>query len=421
MAAVLAAAGFKVIGIDRDPDTVAAVGAGTPPVDEPGLAELMSEVSGSLTATSSWEVAMTGSDVSFVVVPTPSDESGLFSIRHVLDAVTSIGDALRSTSREHLVVITSTVMPGATRGPIAAALQAAAGRHVGICYSPEFIALGSVIHDLRNPDVILIGQDRPADGDRLEAVIRRFAGSSPPVARLSHESAEVAKLAVNTFVTTKIAYANMLADICGRLPGADVDGVLAAVGEDTRVGRKYLRAATPFGGPCFPRDNRALAALAESLGARADIARATQSLNTWHLELLVDEVRRECAPGQLVAVLGLAYKAGSTVVDESPGIKLASRLFDLGYAVSAHDAAAAGPARRKLPEAVRVRESVRDALAGAAVVVVCTPDPAYARIVDRKQLPAGLVIIDCWGMIGSTTVARVVRPGRAELPATAVR
>ncbi len=125
-------------------------------------------------------------------------------------------------------------------------------RDLRVCYSPEFIALGSVIRDFLNPDFLLIGEFDRASGDHLEACYRDIVGE-PPVRRMSLENAELAKLAVNAFVTTKITFANMLADVCARIPDGDVDVVADAIGLDTRIGRKYLSGGLGFGGPCFPR------------------------------------------------------------------------------------------------------------------------------------------------------------------------
>ena len=144
-------------------------------------------------------------------------------------------------------------------------------------------------------------------------------------------NAELTKIAVNTYVTTKISYANMLADICDRLPGADVDAVTQAVGSDSRVGAKYLRGAIGYGGPCFPRDNVAFASLARSLGARADLAEATDTMNRYQVERVLGAVQARLPAGGTVGVLGLSYNRTPAVVEESQGLMLASRLADEGH------------------------------------------------------------------------------------------
>ena len=145
---------------------------------------------------------------------------------------------------------------------------ARSGACSGLCYNPEFIALGSVVSDMLRPDLLLIGESDTTAGDILERLYDVTCENRPAVQRMNFVNAELTKLAINTFVTTKISYANMLADICERLVGADVDVVTRAVGSDSRIGARYMKGAIGYGGPCFPRDNVALSALARSLGAQ---------------------------------------------------------------------------------------------------------------------------------------------------------
>ena len=121
------------------------------------------------------------------------------------------------------------------------------GVDFGLCYSPEFIALGSVIRDFLNPDMLLIGESDACAGDALAALYAQVCDNKPAVARMSFVNAEITKLAVNTYVTTKISYANMLARICEQLPGANVDVITSALGNDTRIGPKYLKGAVSYG------------------------------------------------------------------------------------------------------------------------------------------------------------------------------
>ena len=150
-------------------------------------------------------------------------------------------------------------------------------------------------------------------------------------------NAELTKISVNTYVTTKISYANMLAEMCDHLPGADVDVVSVAVGSDTRVGSKYIKGAIGYGGPCFPRDNKAFAALGRKLGVRCDLAEATDMINDHQIERLIGAVQAHAAPGANVAVLGLSYKPDTQVVEESQGWRSRRKLSAEGYVVSVYD------------------------------------------------------------------------------------
>ncbi|MGH7068095.1 MAG: nucleotide sugar dehydrogenase, partial [Acetobacteraceae bacterium] len=251
LAAVLASVGHRVIGVDVNPTFVEALNAGHAPVNEPGLQQAIEKAGSRLSATTDFNAAIRNTDVSFVIVPTPSGPDGIFTNRWVLDAVREIGGARRQSDRYHVVTITSTVMPGSTGGPIRAALEEASGRivgeTVGLAYNPEFIALGSVVSDLLHPDMVLIGESDPRAGSVLETLYRSIVGEAKPIQRMNWVNAEIAKISVNTFVTTKISYANMLAELCEKLPGADVEVVTEALGKDSRIGPKYLKGALGYG------------------------------------------------------------------------------------------------------------------------------------------------------------------------------
>ena len=272
-----------MFGVDTRADIVASVNHGQSPVEEPGLADLIAANRSRLRATTDAGAATAETDVTFIIVPTPSTPSGAFSNHLLLDVITAVGAGLRRHARYHVITVTSTVMPTSMDTEIRPAVERASGRrvgdNVGLCYNPEFIALGSVIRDMTHPDLLLIGESDPRAGDVLEAVHRTFVSATSDIRRMNQVNAEVAKLAVNTFVTTKISYANMLAELCERVPGGDVDVVTGAIGVDRRIGHRFLKGEVGYGGPCFPRDNAAFAAAALRVGAHVELALATDAVN----------------------------------------------------------------------------------------------------------------------------------------------
>jgi UDPglucose 6-dehydrogenase len=403
LAAVLASRGFSVIGLDVNQTFVDALNAGKMPIVEPQLNELIAANRPRLSATMDANEAVQKSDASFVIVPTPSNkDTGFFSNSYVLKAMETLGKALRNKKGYHLVVITSTVMPGSTGGEIKDALEAASGRKVGpdlgLCYNPEFIALGSVVRDMLYPDSILIGQGDQKAGDMLQTIYLQMCEKKPPVQRMNWVSAELTKISVNTYVTTKISYANMLADICDRLPGADVDVVTKALGADTRIGAKYLKGAMGYGGPCFPRDNVAFAALARKLGAKADVAEATDQINNYQVERLTGLVAKFAKAGTRIALLGLSYKPHTPVVEESHSVKLAGALADKGYIVTVHDPLAQEAALNVLGERALGASSLESAVRDADLLIVATGWPQYREIDPAwaKRDGQKLTILDLW-------------------------
>jgi UDPglucose 6-dehydrogenase len=378
--------------------------AGRAPVQETGLQELIDAHRDRLHATDSHEEAVRQTELTFVIVPTPSDDRGGFSLQYAGEAFRQVGLAIKGKGGPHTVVCTSTVLPGATRYGLLPILERHAGRAAGsdlrVCYSPEFIALGSVIRDFLHPDFLLIGEFDRASGDHLEACYRDIIGPTP-VRRMTLENAELAKLAVNAFVTTKITFANLLADLCARIPNGDVDVVADAIGLDTRIGRKYLSGGLGFGGPCFPRDNAALSFVASALGACPDLPIAVDRINRSSAERILDLLTPRLMRTSTVGVLGLAYKPLSQVIEESQAMIVVRALLDRGIQVVAYDPLAGRAADLELGGRARVVDSVRACVCDADVVLVATPDPEFQSLTaDDFSNGSRVLVVDFWRILG---------------------
>jgi UDPglucose 6-dehydrogenase len=405
MAAAIASRGFDVIGVDINKHAVEMMNEGRAPVQETGLEKLIQANRKRLQATLSHQDAILNSEISFVIVPTPSDERGAFSLQYAKWGFHEIGRALANKNAYHDVIMTSTVLPGSCRYGLLPILEKASGkvcgRDFGLCYSPEFIALGSVIHDFLNPDFTLVGEFDERAGTQLEACYAEIMENKPPCRRMTLENAELTKIALNTFVTTKIAYANMIAELCSRLPGGDVDVVTNALGLDTRIGGKYLKGALGYGGPCFPRDNVALSFFAHAVGSEASLAETTDRLN----RSLAGELRKvifSIVPnGATVAVLGLAYKPFSHVVEESQGVLLARELAMAGLRVVGYDPLARETARIELTDKAVILDVANAGIKQADAVVITTPDPQF-RSLEPEDFPAKtppIIVFDCWRIL----------------------
>jgi len=432
MAAGIASRGIDVIGVDVNHSAVDAVNAGRAPVQETGLADVIAVNRSRLRATLDHADAVLNSELTFVIVPTPSDDRGAFSLQYAAYAFREIGRALAQKRGRHTVVLTSTVLPGATRHGLIPVLEGYSGKTCGVgfgfCYSPEFIALGSVIRDFLNPDFLLIGEFDAASGDHLAACYREFIANGAPMARMSLENAELAKISINAFVTAKITFANMLADICDRMPGGDVDVVSNAVGLDSRIGRRYLTGGPGYGGPCFPRDNVALAFFANAVGASADLPETVDRLNRSIAPRIVDQVARYVPAGGTVAVLGLAYKPASHVVEEAQAIQMVKALVDRQYRVVAYDPLAGPSAQQEIHGRAVIFDSVRSCLRDVDAVLVVNADPAFTALTpaDVSDGTRTVTVIDLWRCLSAAFASapgiKYVPYGRASksLPIAAI-
>lgn len=398
LAAVLAAAGHRVYGVDTNTRSVEVINSGLSPVNETGLADLIASLpKGRLTASVDYADAIPHTEMSLIVVPTPSGSDDKFINDYVVDAVTNIGRHL--TDMWHTVVVCSTVMPGASDSVIIPALEAASnrkvGRDIGYVYSPEFIALGSVIEDMRHPDMVLIGAQDTRSSQHFTHLVSSYAKGFPNYVDLRHNEAELAKIAVNTYVTMKISFANTIAEITERLNSAEARKILDAVGYDSRIGTKYLKPGASFGGPCFPRDNRAFAALADDVNVDAPLALATDQVNRRAAYRLAAALRTHNS----VAVLGMAYKPNTSVYEESMGHTIAKTLAYAGVEVRVHDP----QARPDLPPGAQQFESVAEAVEGVDAVLIATPWDEYKKI-DFN----GAKVLDAWGCTKPQANRRVV-------------
>jgi UDPglucose 6-dehydrogenase len=427
LAAVLAESGEEVIGVDIHPAVVRAVNEHRAPVTEPGLAGLMASSAAHLSATTDLEAAVANTGFTFVVLPTPSRPDGTFSVDYVLSAAETIGKALRRKSSYHLVVISSTVMPGSMDGLVLPLLEKVSGKSCGpdfgLCYNPEFIALGSAIRNMANPDMILIGESDPKAGAALEQLYRRVSKNNPPVARMNFVNAELTKISVNAFVTMKISYANTLAEICGRTAGADAAVVLEAAGLDGRIGLKYLQGALGYGGPCFPRDNAAFSQFAKQCGVEASLADSTDRVNRRQVEQLGDRILGLLPETGTAGILGLSYKPDTDVIEESQGVLLAEYLIGAKRDVIVYDPAALENAKRALGSRVRYAASMEECAGAAAVLTVATAWNEF-RSLRPSHLPTDATVIDCWRILPQDLFASYETCGRgyrSRMPAAAVR
>lgn len=421
LAAVLAHKGHDVLGADVNPAFVDALNAAKAPVVEPRLQELIDGSKTRLKATTSVEDAVLGTDATFIIVPTPSRSDGTFSMDFVLKVAEPIGKALSRKGAYHLVVLTSTVMPGDTGGKFLPALEQHSGKRCGqdfgLCYNPEFIALGNVVHDMLMPDFILIGESDAKAGEMLQGIYQTVCESNPGYARMNFVNAELSKISVNSYVTMRISFANQLARICDHLPGSDVDVITNAIGLDSRIGKKYLKGAVSFGGPCFPRDNVAFAKLASNLGTEAPMALATDRVNHGYLDHLVARIVSNAPKGGTAALLGMSYKPDTGVTEESASIVLARSLLESGVRVVAYDPLAIPESKSKLGDGVTWAADVADCVREADVVVLAVPWSEFKRL-DLSMLKnkgAGVTVIDCWRQLPKErfeAVCRYLNPGR---------
>jgi UDPglucose 6-dehydrogenase len=396
LAAALIGAGFEVTGVDVVESLVRALRDGTFRTREPGVMNRLAAArSGQFRATMDPAEAVAASTVSFIIVPTVSNTLGGFSNGLIIRALQAIGLGVAGKSTSHAVSVVSTILPGSSATQLIPALESAAGRRIGdrlgYCYNPSFIAQGEVMKGLIEPDYVLIGEADAASGSVLEAVHRRIVVNQAPVVRMTSTEAEITKIASNTHETMRVAFANMLLALCNEVPDADVDRITHALAY--RLGRRFFKGAVPYGGPCWPRDNRALAAFMDLVGVPSTLPNAIDRANAEHGLYVLRQVLDRVPRGGRVGLLGLAYKPGTSMVDRAFGIDLAGWLAAEGRIVVGWDPMANTEAARALGDHIRIAGRAEECLV-CDVVVIALPLPDLDKI-DWSRAGDGLVL-DCW-------------------------
>jgi UDPglucose 6-dehydrogenase len=400
-AAWLAGSGRRVRVLDSDAARVEMMRAGRAPVREPGLDELVGRTvaSGALQPTEDIAEAMDGAGMAVICVGTPQASDGGADLSQVRAAVRS---AAAHAGPGAVLVLKSTVPPGTTVS--LAPLAVNDRRSVPLVVCPEFLREGNALHDVEHPARIIVGG---VDEDASRRVAALFATGGAPVLLTDPTSAELVKYGSNSFLVLKISFINEIARLCDLL-GADVDTVADGIGMDPRIGRAFLSAGLGFGGSCFPKDVSALEDTAGSLDHSFWLLRAAIEVNVQQRRRVVAKLRRALGGellGARVAVLGLAFKAGTDDVRQAPALDVIRHLQNLGAEVCATDPEALENARAVLDDTVSLIADPYACCAGADAVLVATEWPAF-RALD-------------WGRIAASVRRRIVVDARNCLdPAT---
>ncbi|SKC38870.1 UDP-glucose dehydrogenase family protein [Krasilnikoviella flava] len=388
-AASLAKLGHDVVGVDVDPARVVALAAGKAPFFEPCLDELLSQVTSSGRLTVSTDMAaVAGSRVHFVCVGTPQRPDGQAADLSYVDA--AVDELVEHLGAGEIVVGKSTVPVGTAQR--LADVVAAARPDATLAWNPEFLREGFAVQDTLHPDRLVYGVPGDAAGQRATTVLDEVFASplAEGVPRIvtDYPTAELVKVAANSFLATKISFINAMAELC-EVAGGDVAHLADAIGHDARIGRRFLDAGLGFGGGCLPKDIRAFRARADELGAGDAVAflGEVDAINTRRRTRMVDlasEVLGGMVEGAEVTVLGAAFKPDSDDVRDSPALDVAARLAELGAVVTVHDPQAIDNARAKRPE-LRYERDLEAALAGADAVLLLTEWKQY-RDLDPERV-----------------------------------
>ncbi|HEV3230679.1 MAG TPA: UDP-glucose/GDP-mannose dehydrogenase family protein [Candidatus Dormibacteraeota bacterium] len=383
-AACFADLGNQVIALDIDAARIAGLRRGKVPFYEPGLGELLQRNSRSdrLTFTTDYDAALRDAEFVFLAVGTPMGKRGDADVSHIKAAARAIGERLTHP----VVVVNKSTVPIGTGDLVTGIIQAARTSEAtfAVVSNPEFLREGSAIADFMGPDRVVLGAHDP---EAAQAVAELYRPLEAPVLITSLYTAEMIKYASNAFLATKISFINEMARICEVLE-ADVQVVADGMGMDRRIGRNFLDAGIGYGGSCFPKDVKALARMAQQMGYHPELLQSVMDINADQRQLVVERLRELLGGlrGQVVGILGLAFKPNTDDIRDAPSLDIVEALLSKGARVQVYDPAAMANARPALgPGVVFARDAYGAARKADAIAVLTEWNEFRGLDLDRLR------------------------------------
>lgn len=422
LALCFAAEGIETLGIDVNENVIRSINEKKTPLVEPEYLELIRSASGAFRVSTDHAEAIETTDITFILVATPSIGDGRFSNRYVKSALKALAEAFgKNDKKYHLFVVSSTVVPGSTEKTFIPLIEKYSGRKYkrdfDVCFDPDFVALGSVVHDFRNPDLVIIGESSNGAGDRIAALHKRICQNEPKIARMSLISAEVAKVSLNAYITMKISFANVLANLCERIPGTDLDAITRAIGTDRRISPYYFRGGLAFGGTCFPRDTKAFMTISRQYNVDPVLIDAAEKINAEQNKHLSEFVTAHLTEDMEASIVGLAFKDKTAVIEASPAISLIQELVTDDVDVTVYDPLAMENTHTVFGDEISYASSLEACIASSPICVLTVLSMEYKNAIESIAPDEPLTIIDCWRQIDASKLhknIKVAAIGRAE-------
>jgi UDPglucose 6-dehydrogenase len=364
--------GNDVTCIDVDRDKIARLKAGDVPIYEPGLSELVvrNADDGRLHFTTDLPTAVKPARLIFLAVGTPSAHDGSADLSSLWRVVDEVAPHLADDA----IVVTKSTVPVGTNAAIYRRLREQTGRECHVASNPEFLKEGAALDDFMKPDRVVVGVRSPDVGEELRELYAPFLRTEKPFLVMSPESAEMTKYVANALLSTKISFINEVANLCERME-ADINDVRRGIGHDSRIGFAFLFPGVGYGGSCFPKDVRALTAMARAHGVEPRLLTAVDSVNEHQKTVMFQKLAAHFSndfSGRKIAVWGLAFKPRTDDIREAPALTLIDNLLEYQAAVQVHDPEAMEHVQRRYGDKVVCTESKYDALNGADALAIMT-------------------------------------------------
>ncbi len=393
LACCLAQSGNNILGVDKNEYVLEKLNNQELPFYEPGLTDIFPD-DNFMGFTDSYKRAVEETDATIILVNTQLGDTG-YSAEFVESALTDLAVNLkRSTKEYHLIILSSTVLPGTIQKLIHLVEKISGKKYqedFGFSYVPDFVRLGKVIYDFKNPEFFLVGANNQKDIDMTRSIWKNFHDNKPPIKTLTLEEAEVSKVSLNAYIVSKIAFVNFLGQLCNGMKNVDVHKITDVVGLDKRISPFFFNFGTPYGGTCFPRDTAAFIKFASNRNKDAKHLKFADEVN----EDLYRSILSKCLSYKKIGIIGVSFKPDSPVVVGSPSAKLIEDLLSCDVEIFVYD---------ELEESISNLNGLKDKLTVCNTAQQCVDESDITAIMHPDKRFSSLdigdkTIIDYWGIL----------------------
>jgi len=397
----------KILCYDKNKKILDSIKKKKSPFIEPYLEKYIKKYGKNVEICESIDDLVNKTNITFLVLPTPSQKDGSFSNQYILNVLNKIGRSLKNKrNKKHLINVTSTLSPYSCEKILIPALEKYNLKNEKdflLSYNPHFIAQGTTINNLNNPDMLLIGTNSTKAKKILVNIYKKIYKRKNVFKNLNLLESEIAKLSVNTFITNKISFANYISELSENSKYADASKILSVIGQDRRIGHSYMKVGTRFSGPCFPRDNKALANFASKIGIKNDLPNVIDKINnrqTLRLINIIKFLKRKFKKRINIAVLGLSYKKDTNIIDDSQSHDLINKLSSRKIGIKnifVFDRFIKDFSIYKNNNLVIVNKNLVDVTKHSDIILIMYKDNYFLKLKYIKPRKTK-IIVDCWGL-----------------------
>ena len=399
----------KVLAFDKNPNISKLITKKKNNIVEPELKKYIKKFNKRVEFKNSLEETIKNTDITFLVLPTPSLKNGSFSNKYIEKILIKIAKIIKHEKKKHFINITSTVNPNSCKKifiPLLEKNGLTNNKDFSIIYNPHFIAQGTTLYNLRKPDVLLIGTDNLESTNKIISLYKKIYKKKKIYKILNLTEAEITKIAINSYITNKISFANYISEISENLNNVNAVNILDAIGQDTRIGKSYLKLGTKFSGPCFPRDNKALASFSKKIGVKSYLPTSVDKINNLQSNRIIKKIKilkNNFKERINIGILGITYKPDTDIILDSQSYDLIKKIDKKKlkvHRINYYDKYVRRKNYKIGKNKIYSKKSLKQLVNCSDIILIMYNDKEFYKI-NRIKLKKTKAIVDCWNTINN--------------------